>query len=173
MNHERYKAIKKMSVDEIRAELESMTMDATFGRGAEADNDLLEYNLLLDNLIDAALARPNDVKIVLGSSWSNAARESEDFRRWLADTKRVSVMEDTPQKTSFASAVEAIQQEMKSNPYCAWSWHCNVAVAFQDAFDSLDSIQEISNKAASIFMKNAFDVDTYPGMLDEKEDDKA
>jgi hypothetical protein len=54
-------------------------------------------------------------------------------------------------------AMNHLKQAMREDPGYAWSWHCNVAMA---------SVQEgmghtEANKAASRFMKWAFDAEGY------------
>lgn len=71
-------------------------------------------------------------------------------------------------------AMDAIREAMREDPSYAWSWHCNIAMALHDempeSFWMPDRSEHhaIANRAASRFMKNAFDVTTYFGMMDEK-----
>lgn len=81
-----------------------------------------------------------------------------------------------PSKTMFASvAMDELRKAFKEDPGYAWSWHCNIAMAMYDEFpDSFwvpdrSEQHKICNKAASRFMKNAFDIETYEGMCGEYE----
>ena len=59
--------------------------------------------------------------------------------------------DDMDTKEAFESLKKAIQED---HSY-AWSWHCNVAMPFQDEGGS----HEQANLAAARFMRTAFDVD--------------
>jgi hypothetical protein len=48
-----------------------------------------------------------------------------------------------------------LKKIIKEDNSYAWSWHCNIAMAFQDEGGS----HEIANKAAARFMQSTFDVD--------------
>lgn len=61
-------------------------------------------------------------------------------------------------------AVKTLQQALREDLDFAWSYHCNIAVAFQDEGGDYKT----SNRAAARFMKLFADVDTtkhpaYPG----------
>ena len=63
-------------------------------------------------------------------------------------------------------AMDALRQAFKDDPDYAHSWHCNIAMACYDSFPEVATDcekyqHEISNEAASRFMKLAFDVDTH------------
>jgi hypothetical protein len=53
-------------------------------------------------------------------------------------------------------AFELLQIEMQRDSDYAWTWHCSIAMAFQDAGGS----PATSNVAAARFMTNCFGVDT-------------
>ncbi len=73
-------------------------------------------------------------------------------------------------KNKVVEALDVLKKALKEDDGFAYSWHCNVAVAFQDAAKKGFSIHRVSNEAATIFMKNAFGVDTSYEMLNpEKE----
>ena len=75
----------------------------------------------------------------------------------------------------FASgqAVDTLRKAFKEDEGYAYSWHCNIAMAMYDEFpDSFwvpdrSEQHKICNRAATRFMKNAFGVDTWHGMLEE------
>ena len=80
-----------------------------------------------------------------------------------------------PTKMQYASPpMLALREEFEKDPAYAWSWHCNIAMAMYDEFpDSFwvpdrSEQHKICNKAAARFMKLAFDVETYDGMMEEK-----
>lgn len=52
-------------------------------------------------------------------------------------------------------AFETLKSAIQSDSGYAWSWHCNVAMSFQDEGGS----HEQANRAAARFMQTAFDVD--------------
>lgn len=53
-------------------------------------------------------------------------------------------------------AFELLQIEMQRDSDYAWTWHCNIAMAFQDSGAS----PATSNVAAALFMQRCFGVDT-------------
>ena len=53
------------------------------------------------------------------------------------------------------SPMEELTRKLVDDEGYAWSWHCNIAMAFQDEGGSHES----SNKAAARFMQNAFGID--------------
>lgn len=59
--------------------------------------------------------------------------------------------------TKIATALEIISSAMRDDPHYAWTWHCNLAMAY---FDEGIVGPLIANKAAARFMKLAFGVDT-------------
>lgn len=65
-------------------------------------------------------------------------------------------MSRTKNQMSVMDAMKNLKTAMKNDPKFAWSWHCNIAVQFQDVGVS----HEISNEGAARFMKLCFDVDT-------------
>lgn len=59
-----------------------------------------------------------------------------------------------------------LRQLIRQDEDYAWSWHCNIAMAFVDEMStytvdglSQDLIHEAANNAAKNFMKTCFDVD--------------
>ena len=60
--------------------------------------------------------------------------------------------------TEIQHAMNMLKISFQSDPDYAHSWHCNLAMAFQDAMPGLD--HAIVNDGASRFMKLAFDVET-------------
>ena len=62
----------------------------------------------------------------------------------------------TKHRMTVLQAMDTLKTNMKEDPEFAWSWHCNIAVQFQDAGVS----HAISNDGASRFMKLCFGVDT-------------
>lgn len=60
------------------------------------------------------------------------------------------------------AAFETIKQAMEEDPGYAHSWHCNIAMCFDDEFHQTnsDDANEIANDAASRFMKLCFGVET-------------
>lgn len=69
-------------------------------------------------------------------------------------------------------AVTRLSREFVNDPGFAWSWHCNIAMAFQDAaigsFMAHDAprLSYTANDAAARFMKQAFGVQGYaPGSM--------
>lgn len=59
-------------------------------------------------------------------------------------------------KITVAQAMEVLRQAMQEDYGYAWSWHCNVAMAAQDA----GAPHKEANERAAGFMRNAFGVDT-------------
>jgi len=58
-------------------------------------------------------------------------------------------------KTS--DAFDTIKQAMADNPDYAWSWHCNLAMAFHD--EGMD--HHDANLGAARFLYNTFGISTY------------
>lgn len=54
---------------------------------------------------------------------------------------------------------EALKKALQEDFDYAWVWHCNIACAMMDA----GGTHKMANKAAAIFMKNCFDIDTKDG----------
>lgn len=54
------------------------------------------------------------------------------------------------------NAMKVVQKAMKNDPDFAWSWHCNIAMAAQDA----GAPHKEANERAADFMRCAFGVDT-------------
>lgn len=52
-------------------------------------------------------------------------------------------------------AIDALKAAIRSDTDYAWTWHCNVAMAFQDA----GGTHEEGNRGAARFMQTVFDVD--------------
>jgi len=69
-------------------------------------------------------------------------------------------------------ALAVLSKALKEDEGFAYSWHCNVAVAFQNAAREGFTIHKIANEAATTFMKNAFDVDTSYDMLNPENKEK-
>jgi len=59
---------------------------------------------------------------------------------------------DTPVSLAVQTLIKALQEDIDF----AWSYHCNIAMAFQDEGGDYKA----SNRAAARFMKNWADVDT-------------
>ncbi len=55
----------------------------------------------------------------------------------------------------IASAFETLKQAMNDDAGYAWSWQCNLAMSYYDE----GATHEQANKAASRFMRLAFDID--------------
>ena len=78
--------------------------------------------------------------------------------------------------TEIEDAVNTLKRAFKSDPDFAHGWHCNIAGACYDSIgrsgvEQDDSVRhEISNEAASRYMKMAFDVETS-GKISKKEED--
>jgi len=51
---------------------------------------------------------------------------------------------------------DLLKESIQKDSDYAHSWHCNIAMAFYDE----GGTHEMSNRAATRFMKNAFDVET-------------
>lgn len=71
-----------------------------------------------------------------------------------------------------AETVLDLSAAMRADAGLAWSWHCNIAMAFQDAatdtFMAHDQarLSYVANEAAARFMKQAFGVEGYgPGAM--------
>lgn len=56
---------------------------------------------------------------------------------------------------SEMSAFHSFRDELQNDEAYAWSWHCNIAMAFVDE----GSDRVLANNAAARFMKNAFGID--------------
>jgi len=73
-------------------------------------------------------------------------------------------------ETSYevAQAMQVMKEGMRDDPDYAHSWHCNIAMACQDAINHQRMMNEggyidghsAGNDAARRFMKKCFDVDT-------------
>ena len=59
-------------------------------------------------------------------------------------------------KITVAQAMDVLREAMKEDYGYAWGWHCNVAMAAQDA----GAPHKEANERAAGFMRNAFGVDT-------------
>jgi hypothetical protein len=58
-------------------------------------------------------------------------------------------------------AVECLSAAFKADPDYAHTWHCNIAMAMYDELTpTTPNPIEVCNRAATRFMKNAFDVET-------------
>lgn len=62
----------------------------------------------------------------------------------------------TTTTTTTQEALSVLRKAMKKDYGFAWSWHCNVASAAQDA----GAPHKESNEQAAVFMFRAFGVDT-------------
>jgi len=79
-----------------------------------------------------------------------------------------------PTKMQYTSQpMNALRKAFEKDPEYAWAWHCNIAMAMYDEFpDSFwvpdrSEQHKIANRAASRFMKLAFDIETYDGMMEK------
>lgn len=52
-------------------------------------------------------------------------------------------------------AFESLKKAIQTDSSYAWSWHCNVAMSFEDEVGN----HEQANRAAARFMRTTFDVD--------------
>jgi hypothetical protein len=59
-------------------------------------------------------------------------------------------------KITPKQAMDALREAMLEDYSYAWSWHCNIAMASQDA----GAPHKEANERAAGFMRNAFGVDT-------------
>jgi len=59
---------------------------------------------------------------------------------------------------SVENAMNTLKKALKNDESYAWSWHCNLAMAFFDAMKRPNHKE--ANEGASRFMKLAFDVET-------------
>ena len=75
---------------------------------------------------------------------NNAAVGQSELSEWLGG------------KITVPQAMDALRQAMQEDYGYAWSWHCNVAMAAQDA----GAPHKEANERAAGFMRNAFGVDT-------------
>lgn len=78
---------------------------------------------------------------------------------------------------SVADALSVVSAVMHADAGLAWSWHCNIAMAFQDAATDalmahdLPRLIYAANDAAARFMKQAFGVEGYaPGAMQGRRD---
>ena len=60
---------------------------------------------------------------------------------------------------SIKNCMDILSKAMKEDYEYAWGWHYNIAMSFYDE----GANHEQANKAASRFMKIAFDIDTTIG----------
>jgi len=59
------------------------------------------------------------------------------------------------ERTAISEAFEILQSAIQADDDFAWSWHCNVAMSFQDE----GGTHEQANRAAARFMQTCFGVD--------------
>lgn len=75
---------------------------------------------------------------------------------------------------STAKGMLILKEAMSQDPGFAYVWHCGIATAMYDELPDTfwmpdkSEYHRICNRAASRFMKNTFDIETYHGMLDGK-----
>lgn len=91
----------------------------------------------------------------------------EDHLDIIATEAAVATLEYEAQRRAnepVAKAFEVLKQAMHDDFEFAWSWHCNIAMAFYDELGPLitpsGTSHEVANRAAARFMKLCFDVDT-------------
>ena len=83
-----------------------------------------------------------------------------------AKTAREFELEQQLKFTDIESAMDVLKKAFEKDPDYAYSWHCNVAMACYDTIMrrsegiSHERAHEISNDAASAFMRICFDVTT-------------
>lgn len=83
-----------------------------------------------------------------GVMMSHHASLAWKWAKILADTK-------PSQDGTIAKAVDVIRAQMKVDSELAWTWHCNIAMAFKDEGGS----HKQANEAAARFMLSVFEVD--------------
>lgn len=64
---------------------------------------------------------------------------------------------------TIKEAIDTLKQAMADDPDYAYGWHCNIAMAFQDEGADYEQAQ----RAASRFMRTAFDVEGYEPKVKE------
>jgi hypothetical protein len=62
---------------------------------------------------------------------------------------------DTKIDITITDAFNRLKKALNDDPDYAWSWHCNIAVAYQDE----GGTHQAANRAAARFMRNCFDAD--------------
>jgi len=111
-----------------------------------------------DHPLDAAPGPANTRQVAserFGSrGWRVAARHWYTRKRRLACNQLLCGGELRVDMTT-KEAFEALKKAIQADHSYAWSWHCNVAMPFQDEGGS----HEQANRAVARFMQTAFDVD--------------
>jgi len=76
-------------------------------------------------------------------------------------------------ESEIKKAMLTLEKAFKEQPDYAHGWHCNIAMACFGSMTDTDGDQahnhQVSNKAASAFMKNCFNVTTSDDMLENKD----
>lgn len=97
----------------------------------------------------ASMAMTSKVKDLLDKSGAKRMRD-------IAYT--IPLYRRRPPASAFTvkDAMDVLSKSMKDDPGYAWSWHCNIAMAAQDA----GAPHKEANERAAGFMRTAFGVDT-------------
>lgn len=126
----------------------------------ESGHDRQDIKVIVDSYLKPL--KPLDI-----NTKSDLVFELENYVRVIRETQSIPTVE---------AALELLTQAFRKDPDFAHGWHCNIAMA---CFDSIgpsgveqnDAVRhKIANKAASRFMKMAFNVETCKDSKYEKSD---
>jgi hypothetical protein len=121
------------------------------------DRDIMQQMLELNNALQARLAQPKQEPVAWPCEIEEADFEQDTItlkmltseyvvragKHWLSTTPPAA------QPAPVPAAMKTVIEAMQADPDYAWSWHCNVAMAFVDAGGD----HYLGNQGAARFMK--------------------